>query len=419
MAATLAAQDNQDHRNSVRYSLKVLPTLGGTFGQAWGINNRGLVAGPSTLLGDTTGHAFLWSNGVITDLGSLGGPISLTFTKPNEKGEVAGYSTTSTLDPNGEDFCNGLGTFLVCLPFIWQNGVMTALPTLGGTNGQASGINNRGQIAGVSETPNIDPCSFAFLQVEAVIWEKGKIQELPPFPGDAIGSASAINDSGQVVGATGCITTNTVRAVLWPDGPNGGVVDLGNLGGTAFDIAFDINNRGQVVGQSNLHGEILHHGFLWQNGMMTDLGSLPGLPTSLANAINNQGQVVGFSQDANGDDSSSVAWIWQEDVMTDLNTVIASGSPLFLKEALAINDRGQIAGYGLLSDGENRGFLLTPCNEGEEGCKDNAPSAATAASPAIQTTPANLDSSAPRPRMPRPFGRGWAGFWSHIPSSTF
>jgi probable HAF family extracellular repeat protein len=129
-----------------------------------------------------------------------------------------------------------------------KKGVMTALPTLGGSNGQAARINNRGLIVGVAETSNSDPCSFAFLQVEAVLWDKGTIRELFPFPGDAIGSALAINDSGQVVGATGCVTTNTVRAVLWPDRPNGGVVDLGNLGGAAFDIAFDINNRGQVVG---------------------------------------------------------------------------------------------------------------------------------------------------------------------------
>ena len=64
-----------------------------------------------------------------------------------------------------------------------------------------------------SETPHSDLCSFAFLQVKAVIWEDGTVQELPPFPGDAIGSASAINDTGQVVRAAGCIANN-VRAVL-------------------------------------------------------------------------------------------------------------------------------------------------------------------------------------------------------------
>jgi probable HAF family extracellular repeat protein len=174
----LAAQDAQDrNQKHTRYSIKVLDTLGGTFGEAWGVNNRGLVAGMSTTTGDTALDAFLWSKGVITDVGSLGEPISLTFTKPNERGEVAGYSNTSAPDPNGEDFCNGLGTFLICLPFVWEKGVMTALPTLGGTNGQALGINNRGQIVGEAETPNVDPCSPFALQVEAVVWRDHQIEQ--------------------------------------------------------------------------------------------------------------------------------------------------------------------------------------------------------------------------------------------------
>ena len=98
---------------------------------------------------------------------------------------------------------------------------MTPLPTLGGTNATAAGINNRGQIVGVAWTSNSDPCSFAFLQVEAVIRQNGEVHQLPTFPGDAIGNAAPINDRGQIVGATGCVATNTVRAVLWPDGPIG------------------------------------------------------------------------------------------------------------------------------------------------------------------------------------------------------
>jgi hypothetical protein len=46
--------------------------------------------------------------------------------------------------------------------------------------------------------------------------------------------------------------------------------------------------------------------------------------------------------------------------MTDLNTLIPAKSPLFLMEALSINARGQIAGFGRLSDGEHRGFLANP-----------------------------------------------------------
>jgi probable HAF family extracellular repeat protein len=229
---------------------------------------------------------------------------------------------------------------------------------LGGNNGQAAGINNRGQIVGVVETPNPDPCSIFFLQVEAVIWENGQIQELPPFPGDPDAFANAINDKGQVVGASGCVTTNITRAVLWPNGPNGGVIDLGNLGGTGGNVPSDINDRGQVVGQSDLPGDTTHHAFLWQDGVMTDLGTLNGQPVSLAFGINNQGQVVGIFEDFAGDNTTG--FLWQDGVMTDLNTLIPPGSPLFLKEPIAINDRGQIVGFGLLPNGDERAFLLTP-----------------------------------------------------------
>jgi probable HAF family extracellular repeat protein len=371
----LAAQDkqNRNQHRQARYAITVLGTLGGTFGYAGAINNRGNVAGNSTLTGDQVVHAFLWRKGLFTDLGTLGGPNSLTSNPANgvnDGGAVSGYSETSTPDPNGEDVC-GIGTHLICLPFVWHRGVMTALPLLGGNNGQANEINNRGQIVGGAETPNPDPtCSLFFLQVEAVLWENGNVQELPPLPGDPDGIAGGINDKGQVAGTTGC-GTGTLHAVLWPNGPNGGVIDLGNLGGTV-NIAGDINNKTQVVGQADVPGGT-HHAFLWQDGVMTDLGALPGLPTSFALSINNQGQVVGVSQDANGNNSSSVPFLWQNGVMTDLNTLIPPGSPLFLQEAESINDRGQIAGFGLLSNGEQRGFLLTPCDEehaNDEGCEE-------------------------------------------------
>jgi probable HAF family extracellular repeat protein len=100
---------------------------------------------------------------------------------------------------------------------------------------------------------------------------------------------------------------------------------------------------------------------------MTDLGTIYDLPNSLAASINNQGQVVGFSQDLNGDISSTVAWIWQDGVMTDLNTLIPAKSPYFLIEALSINDRGQIAGFMFdSSTGVAPGFVATPV-EGQEG----------------------------------------------------
>ncbi len=347
-----------------RYVITDLGTLGGTFSHANGINNRGVVTGFSTLPDDTAFHAFRWQNGVMTDLGTLGGLNSLSQDDNHlvsERGDIVGFAENSVIDPNGEDDC-GLGTHLECLPFVWSTGVMTALPLLGGNNGSANAINSRGQIVGNAETANPDPiCSFDYLQVEGALWEKGQVKELPPLSGDPIGNAFSINDNGQVVGATGCIT-GLIHAVLWQ---NGTPIDLGNLGGVSGNIAFDINNQGQVVGQSDLAGDTAHHAFLWQNGEMADLGTIHNLPVSLADGINNKGQVAGFSQDLNGDTSSTVAWIWQNGTMTDLNTLIAGNSPLFLIEALGINDRGQIAGPAInLLTGEYHAYLATPMEGG-------------------------------------------------------
>jgi probable HAF family extracellular repeat protein len=122
-----------------------LGTLGGTFSFAVGMNNKGQVVGFSALPGDIV-HAFLWRKGLMTDLGTLGGRDSAA-SFPAESGEVSGVSDTSTPDPNGEDFCS-FGTHLICLPFLWQHGAMTSLPTLGGSNAVANSNNDRVQVVG-------------------------------------------------------------------------------------------------------------------------------------------------------------------------------------------------------------------------------------------------------------------------------
>ena len=114
------------------YSVTDLGTLGGTFSFGLGLNNKGSVAGFSTPPGDQSVHTFLWRKGVITDLGIFGGPKSIpAFAPLNERGEVGGGAETPTPDPNDEDPCF-FGTHPICLPFVWQYGVMTALPMLGG-----------------------------------------------------------------------------------------------------------------------------------------------------------------------------------------------------------------------------------------------------------------------------------------------
>jgi probable HAF family extracellular repeat protein len=365
LLAALATPVRLAAQQHTRYTVTYLGTLGGTFSQPFGMNNKGEVDGISTLPGDSETHAFLWRKGVMTDLGTLGGPnVNGDFGAqfgPNERGEVVGIAQTSAPNPLGE-LCFGLD--LICFPFFWRDGVMTSLPTLGGGIGVADDINNRGQVVGMVENTTPEPDCPVLLQLKPVFWEDSKIQEIPTFPGDTGGQAIAINDLAQVIGLSGGCQfgpTAGLHSWLWQ---NGALTDLGNLGGTQ-SAPSDINNRGQVVGQSDLPGDTTHHAFLWQDGVMTDLGTLPGDFSTLPKGINVKGQVVGQSCDIDG---NCRAFLWQNGVMIDLNTLVpGGGSTLFLFEAFAINSRGQFVAVGFdVNSGDCCAFLATPRN-GEVG----------------------------------------------------
>jgi probable HAF family extracellular repeat protein len=352
------------------YQVTDLGTLaGGTFSQPFFINRHGLVSGSSNLA-DGTQHATLWLKELKLDIGTpgLGGPNSMAF-GDNETFQSAGEAETSVPDPNGEDFC-GFGTHLTCLPFLWQDGGMAQLPTLGGNNGVAYAINNRGKVAGVAENTTPDTACPApqVLHFEPVVWENGVIHELPTVGGDPDGVTQEINDNGQVVGGSGtCATFNAnflynlvpVHALLWE---NGKAIDLGNLGGktgqAGGNIAYDINNLGQVVGNSDLPGDTTFHAFLWtRKTKMRDLGTLSGDVASVSISINDAGSVIGASLDASGNPR---AFLWEKGVMSDLNTLIAGSSPLYLLTGCSINSRGEITGLGLTSTGEIHTYLATP-----------------------------------------------------------
>lgn len=341
-----------------RYTVTDLGTLGGTFsGAGEGFSNSGLFSGYSTLPGDTAYHAFLWQKGVMTDLGTLGGLNSNASYKPSDLGDVGGWAETSVPDPNGEDWC-GFGTYLTCLPFHWRNGIMTPLPTLGGNNGFGMGMNNRHEEVGTAENTTPEPTCAGTgqpYQQKPVIWRNGQVYELPTFAGDPVGVARQINDWGQATGWSGTCTQR-LHALLWQ---NGTAIDLGNLGGTIDIGTFDINNRVQVVGYSYLPDNTTEHAFLWQKRTgMIDLGTLPEDVSSAGASINSKGQVVGGSVDASENER---AFLWQNGVMTDLNTLIPPDSPLYLLEADGINDWGRIEGYALnMSTGEVHVFLATP-----------------------------------------------------------
>ncbi|MGH7608279.1 MAG: hypothetical protein ACREME_13180, partial [Gemmatimonadales bacterium] len=312
--------------------------------------------------------------------GTLGGPSSnVQWPGLNNGGTIVGISWTGTPDTLGEDWSclaflpSSTGT---CLGFVWEDDVMTPLPTFGGDHGFATGVNSRGQIVGWAETAVLDPTCDApaqRLQFRAALWEpkKGTVQALPPLAGHSATAAVGINDKGQVAGISGdCDQAvgrfSALRAVIWE---NGVVRPIPDLGGITWHTSQDINEHGDVVGFSNPPGEdpvgdFIAHAFLWTYGSATalDLGTLDGDPVAQAQAINNERQVVGVSF---GGANGLRAFLWQDGVLHDLNDLVGPGfgpgQPYQLRSGRDINDAGQITGDVLeRATGRILAFVATP-----------------------------------------------------------
>jgi probable HAF family extracellular repeat protein len=357
---------------STTYSVQDLGVAGGAPGAPYFMTSNGLIAGAAGTANHQS-HAAVWFMGFTLDLSTTGlGGVNSFADSVNNKGQVVGGAETT--DANSEDFCgfnaNGLApSSTACLPFVFQNGVMTRLPTLGGPNGIANWINNRSEAVGWAETINKDPNpACGVLQFQPVLWGKTSTTTLQTFPGDPDGIATSINDNGQVVGATGTCTPFNANlgvylapkhAMLWEGGT---AINLGNLGGDGLgggNHACAINNNGQVVGHSDLTGDTTFHTFLWtwETGMK-DLGTLPGDFASTAVSLNDPGVIVGTSLDSN---FNPRAFVWAGGSMMDLNGALTSNpQKIYLLLASSINASGEIVGLGVTSDGNLHGFLATP-----------------------------------------------------------
>jgi probable HAF family extracellular repeat protein len=346
-----------------------VPLNDGNLGCAMALNNQGwtlimdgFMDPVSNFFGAPVvrGHAVINKDGLTIDLTTLGGANSwMNWGGINDRGEAVGMAETSVPDPNDENFC-GFVTGKTCRPFLWQNSQMSALPTLGGNNGSASDINNRGQIVGTAETIVTDSGCPPFQTSLPVLWENGKVQPLPTVGSDPDGFAIAINDLGQAVGYSGTCGRAT-HAVLWE---NGTAFPLPDLGFPRSNVPTGINNQGQIVGRSRTPDGTSFLAVLWQNRAITNLGTLPGDFAAWATGINSRGQVVGSTLDSGF--NWSHAFIWQDGVMTDLNTLFPASSNLFATMANKINERGQISGMATVLSGPHAGeihaFLATPVN---------------------------------------------------------
>ena len=282
------------------FILTELGTLGGNASRAYGVSPSGQVVGWASITDDENKQAFVWSAGSMVGLPSLSDPPWDIARGINANGQVVGVS--------GPRYSPSI--------VLWQDDSIQVLWP--GTT-SAYGINDDGQVVGKKGSDPGDP----------FLWEDGNLYN---FSGTH-GGAYAINDCGQIVGYLGVGDPSTDRIFLYSDGA---IYDLGR--GEAYGLN-DVPNV-QVVGYSNPSGQA----FLWQNGSMQYLGQ------GTAYGINDSGQVVG---------TNGRAFLYTNGQMWDLNDLIDPGLNWTLIEAIAINDLGQIVGWGTNPYGQERGFLLT------------------------------------------------------------
>ena len=328
-----------------QYSIVDLGTLGGSSSSGNAINALGEVVGLSSVAGPapaTQEHAFLYSHGMMTDLGTLGAPgssvgppystIASNALGINDVGEITGAAEVTSGGPE--------------YPFVYSNGVMTPISANGGT-GYA--INDAGWVTG-----SVGCCGGA---TYAFVYDGTDFQIL----GSPVGAYSAgygINFSGQIAGYAGFPTG--YQAFLYS--PGGTFQDIGTLGPTnSGSTATAINVVGQITGETATASGA-PHAFLWSGGGMEDLGYLPAYESnSYGLGINSAGQVVGWA----GVLGSQAAFLYTNGKMLDLNTLsVSNPDAVKLFVATAINDNGWIVANGASGNGlgNPHAYLLIPAS---------------------------------------------------------
>jgi probable HAF family extracellular repeat protein len=308
---------------------------------------------PSLSYGPVTTHAYSINDlgqavGESTvPLGTLSYSIAILWTKDGKITVLDSPSSAYSINNVGQVVGRSAPPpryFMVPKALLWQNGQTTLLST---SSSAAYSINNAGQIVGYVGSSSIEPR-------HAVLWNGGQMIDLGTLNGYPNSQANDINDAGQVVGnsyqyvSSGTTSSVLARPVLWQ---NGTITDLGTLGGT-LGSANSINNAGQIVGGSETsNGQ--YHAFLRQNGSMADLGTLGGNNSS-ATSINNSGTIVGSSDTSTGE---THAFVWYQGRMIDLNSLLPPNSGWVLTYGTEINNKGVIVGTGK-HNGLDRGFLL-------------------------------------------------------------
>jgi len=291
-------------------------TLGGTWSTAQAINDLGQVVGTSQIPGDTSYHGFIYDKGTITDIGPIN-PYDV-----NNLGQVVGYYNTK------------INCDSTVRSFIYSNGTLTDLGTISSSSDPraqswANGINDIGQVVGSANTEYVGSNFHAYLYSDNVM------ENIDP---EEQSEALAVNNYGMVIG-----NERDGGVFLYSEG----VIERLEI----FGGALDINDHGEFVGWGSW-GDGSEGAFLYREGELIPLGSLSDSGNTKPLAINEGSQIVGQSgigyvERPWGYSHIDHAFLYENGVMTDLNTLVPANSGWELMYATDINNRGQIVGYGV------------------------------------------------------------------------
>jgi probable HAF family extracellular repeat protein len=294
------------------------------------INNSGEIVGAASSPAGDVG--FTYSSGTLTNLSTL---LNIP---PVTNGGLFGAAGVFTLGPSGEiggEINNGGGLDSGYL----YNGTLTKLPTLPGpyTNSFPLGINASGVAVGVSLFNNSTGAGgHAFLY-------DGTMQDIGTPTGTTYDIADGINASG--------------NAIVWAGSPVKTTSGTKSTLITSQELTLLASGPGGlIIGEPSV-GFTVGHAYFYNTDLaqFTDLGTLGGA-ASVPLGINDDNDVVGTSLTAGGDYH---AFLDNGVSMVDLNSLLPDNSGWTLITADAINDKGDIAGFGTLN-GNYQAFLLTP-----------------------------------------------------------
>jgi probable HAF family extracellular repeat protein len=330
-----------------RYELIDVGSIGGLVTTAQHVNDFGEVIGTANTADNLSMHAYLWREGQLEDLGTLGGNSSQGI-KVNNRGQAVG---------NNFNF----STLNFSSAFLYRNGETQILPF-----DIAYAVNLRNQVVGQLTLPNPDPRGSQNSWV-AVLYENGVLTQLGIFPGGSYSSAHDINNRGEIVGGSATDGFQGERAYVYR---NGKMIDLGTLGGSTSS-ADAINALGHITGGAEL-SDGQGHAFLYRDGHMIDLGTVGTDRSTVGEGINDEDVVVGVSNTF----PLTHAIIYINGKMHYLDEFVDPANPLApyvtLIEGTGVNNLGWITADGYNSaTGLFGGYLLRPIRTSSEALRGN------------------------------------------------